>query len=310
MLRENELELRRLLEEPPSGEVRVFRLPGDTPLAALLDEAFYPPYAVDGLHAHNCIELGLCVAGKGKIRTRALERTFCAGSLLLMPRGVYHSQQNEGAPMTHWRYIEIDEDALLRAAPAQALTDVRTLLEAVRGDGLFLSGGDAHVAALVEMMLTRRREGGGMSVQEESLFVLLLLTMLSRYARQLPEEAGAPPPAMQPIEPALLYIREHYAGEIRVGDLARSCAMSESYFRKVFLQLMGMAPLEYVNRYRIHRAVNLLHLTRESVQNIAGRCGFSSIAAFNRNFKRYAGESPSRWRSVERMGRMGKSDKK
>ena len=145
-----------------------------------------------------------------------------------------------------------------------------------------------------------------MSAQEESLFVLLLLTMLARDARQFPEQAGAPPPSMQPIEPALLYIREHYAGEIRVGDLAKSCAMSESYFRKVFLQLMGMAPLEYVNRYRIHRAVNLLHLTCESVQNIAWRCGFSSIAAFNRNFKRYAGESPSRWRSTKRTG---KSDK-
>ena len=43
MSRENEQELRRLLEEPLSGEVRAFRLPGDTPLAALLDEAFYPP---------------------------------------------------------------------------------------------------------------------------------------------------------------------------------------------------------------------------------------------------------------------------
>lgn len=303
MSRENDLELRRLLEEPPSGEVRAFRLPGNTPLAALLDNAFYPPYAVDGMHAHNCIELGLCVAGKGKIRTRTLERAFCAGSLLLVPRGVFHSQQNEGAPMTHWRYLLIDEDVLLRTAPAQALTDVRGLLDAARGDGLFLPGGDAQAAALVEAMLERRKTPEGMSAQEEGLFVLLLLTMLARDARQLPEEAGAPPLSMQPIEPALLYIREHYAGEIRVGDLAKSCAMSESYFRKVFLQLMGMAPLEYVNRYRIHRAVNLLHLTRESVQNIAWRCGFSSIAAFNRNFKRYAGESPSRWRSTKRTGK-------
>ena len=306
MSRENDLELRRLLEEPPSGEVRAFRLPGNTPLAALLDNAFYPPYAVDGLHAHNCIELGLCVAGRGKIRTRTLEREFGAGALLLVPRGVYHSQQNEGAPMTHWRYLEIDEDVLLRTAPAQALTEVRSLLDAARRDGLFLPVGDAQAAALVETMLERRRTPAGMSAQEESLFVLLLLTMLARDARQSPEQAGAPPPAMQPIEPALLYIREHYAGEIRVGDLAKSCAMSESYFRKVFLQLMGMAPLEYVNRYRIHRAVNLLHLTCESVQNIAWRCGFSSIAAFNRNFKRYAGESPSRWRSTKRTG---KSDK-
>ena len=116
MSRENEQELRRLLEEPLSGEVRAFRLPGDTPLAALLDEAFYPPYAVDGLHCHNCMELGLCVAGSGRICTRRGERAFSAGTLFLAPRGVYHSQQNEGVLMTRWRYIEVNEDVLLSLA--------------------------------------------------------------------------------------------------------------------------------------------------------------------------------------------------
>lgn len=309
MSRENEQELRRLLEEPLSGEVRAFRLPGDTPLAALLDEAFYPPYAVDGLHCHNCMELGLCVAGSGRICTRRGERAFSAGTLFLAPRGVYHSQQNEGVPLTHWRYLEIDEDALLRAASAQTLSSLRRLLDAARGDGLFLPGGDAQTAALADMMLTLRARGEGLNAAEEELFLLLLLSLLSHRAGDMPEQEAAAPPAMQPIEPALLYVREHYAGEIRVGDMARSCAMSESYFRKVFAQLTGVAPLEYVNRYRIHRAVNLLHLTRESVQNIAGRCGFSSIAAFNRNFKRYAGSSPSQWRSGERARSMGKTDK-
>lgn len=297
MSRENDRELRRLLEEPPAGEVRRFRLPGDRPLGALIDEIFYPPYAVDGLHCHNCMELGLCVSGAGKICTRAGERRFSAGTLFLAPRGVYHSQQNEGVPLTHWRYLEIDEDALLRAASASTLAALRRLLDAVRADGLFIAEGDAMVAALVEMMLKVRERTGVEAEPEGELFTQLLLAILSRRAEEAPAEAASAPPEMQPVEPALLYVREHYAGEIRVGDLARSCAMSESYFRKVFTQLTGMAPLEYVNRYRIHRAVNLLHMTRESVQNIAGRCGFSSIASFNRNFRRYAGKSPSDWRN-------------
>ena len=72
--------------------------------------------------------------------------------------------------------------------------------------------------------------------------------------------------------------------------------MSESYFRKVFIRIMGQSPLDYVNAYRIHRAMNLLRTTNDSIQSIAVRAGFSSIAAFNRNFKRHAGKSPGEWR--------------
>ena len=76
--------------------------------------------------------------------------------------------------------------------------------------------------------------------------------------------------------------------------------MSESYFRKQFLKIMGQSPLEYVNAYRIHRSMNLLRTTGDSIQNIASRSGFSSIAAYNRNFRQYAGVSPSQWRSVRK----------
>ena len=81
-----------------------------------------------------------------------------------------------------------------------------------------------------------------------------------------------------------------------MSALARICSMSESYFRKQFARIMGMSPMEHVNRYRVHRAMNLLRTTTDSIQNIAMRAGYSSIAAFNRNFKQYAGLSPSDWR--------------
>ena len=100
----------------------------------------------------------------------------------------------------------------------------------------------------------------------------------------------------QPIEPALAYIYEHYKEDIRSSDLARSCAMSESYFRKQFLRIMGSSPIDHLHRYRIHRAMNLLRTTSDSIQNIAMRAGYASIAAFNRHFKQYAGQSPSAWR--------------
>ena len=106
----------------------------------------------------------------------------------------------------------------------------------------------------------------------------------------------APAEPRRAIEPALKYVSVNYAQEIRMEDLAAKCAMSESYFRKVFAATMGMTPLEYLNRYRINRSVHLLDSTDETVLTIAGMTGFASIATYNRNFRRYVGQSPAQWR--------------
>ena len=57
---------------------------------------------------------------------------------------------------------------------------------------------------------------------------------------------------------------------------------------------MGETPVEYLNRYRIYRAVHMLQVeTGETISHIAEKCGFTSIATFNRNFLRYVGQSPT-----------------
>lgn len=72
MISENERELRRLLEEPPSCECRNYPLSGERALVTLIDTPYYPPYAFDALHVHNCLEIGFCMAGSGKIRFRGV----------------------------------------------------------------------------------------------------------------------------------------------------------------------------------------------------------------------------------------------
>ena len=103
-------------------------------------------------------------------------------------------------------------------------------------------------------------------------------------------------PALRAVEPALRYVSENYALDIRARDMAAACALSESYFRKLFHDTMGMSPVEYLNRFRVNRSIYLLYTTNETVLTIAGQSGFASIASYNRNFLRYVGVSPAQWR--------------
>ncbi|MDO5376752.1 MAG: AraC family transcriptional regulator [Clostridia bacterium] len=301
MISESERELRRQLEEPLSCECRNYPLSGEHALVTLIDTPYYPPYAFDPLHVHNCLEIGFCMAGSGKIRFRGGILPFDVGAVVVMPRGAYHSQKNEGVPMTHWRYLVIDEECLMRRLPEAWRGRTQRLLERAGEGGMLIDGAEyRELSLIVQLMFDLWRNRAEESPPELELGMLLILSLLGGMTEPPQLFAAADPRRSKPVEPALLYISEHYRQEFAVAELAQSCSMSESYFRKVFSSCMGVSPLDYVNRYRVHRAINLLRTTDEPMQVIAWRCGFSSIAAFNRNFKRYAGMNPSAWRKEHR----------
>lgn len=300
MATEQERELRRQLEEPLNCECRNYPLDGSAPLITMLDTPYYPPYGMDQLHYHNCMEIGLCLTGSGEVTLAGSVYRFCAGSVIVVPRGVYHNQQNVTGALQHWRYLVISDEYLTHKAPERFRSEIVSLLDVIRDTGLFFeSCAGSGIDAIVSLMYDLRRRDAADAGIELELCVYLLIMEIARLSSRA-EISGAAESfdasQRQPIEPALAYVYEHYKEDIHVSALARSCSMSESYFRKVFLRIMGQTPLDYINAYRIHRAMNLLRTSSDSIQSIASRAGFSSIAAFNRNFKQFSGMSPSAWR--------------
>ena len=295
-----EQELRRQLEEPLNTRHRAFPPVDNSVLVTMIDLPFYPPYVTDSIHEHNYLEIGICLSGSGQVFLRDRTHPYSAGSVIVVPRGVLHNQHNTGEPLTHWRYIVINEDCLLRSAPARFHAPIAELLEDIRDRGLFLeSCTDTILDELVKMMFDLRMSDESSAALELELCAYLFLLNLARQRDRMSlplASEPADPHQRQPIEPALTYVYEHYMEDIPVSTLARSCSMSESYFRKQFLKIMGVTPLDHINRYRIHRAMNLLRTSGDSIQSIAARSGFSSIAAFNRNFRHYAGMSAGEWR--------------
>jgi AraC-like DNA-binding protein len=82
-----------------------------------------------------------------------------------------------------------------------------------------------------------------------------------------------------------------------LAALAREAAMSRYHFLRVFRQVIGMTPHQYVLRMRMHRAAVRLRLSNEPVSAIAFDAGFNDLSTFNRRFRRIMGASPSAFRS-------------
>lgn len=279
---------------------RDYPVAGRSLILAMTDMVWAAPNRLDAMHAHNCMEIGVCMEGHGLLRLGGGEmRPFEPGTVIIVPQGMLHTQHNMGQPVTRWRYIAVSEQMLLQETPSRSRPEIERLLQTAARYGIQLLNESSarETAWLVQRMFDIRCASSWDATAELEIIIMLILMRIARDEDSPVTYATVSAPESRVIDPALLLIAETFQQEIRIADLAHACAMSESHFRKVFAECMNVPPLEYINRYRIRRAMHLLKSTRDSVSRIAERCGFLSPATFNRNFMRYNGITPSQWRS-------------
>ncbi len=81
-----------------------------------------------------------------------------------------------------------------------------------------------------------------------------------------------------------------------VAKLAEQVCMSRSAFASRFKHLVGDAPLQYLTRVRMRKAVSLLKHSQDNLTKVAQKVGYESEAAFSKVFKRCMGQSPGEYR--------------
>lgn len=87
-----------------------------------------------------------------------------------------------------------------------------------------------------------------------------------------------------------------------VESLCAKAGISRTVLTERFVAMLGCAPGEYLARWRMQTAANLLAESALPVEAIAERCGYSSVSAFARSFKKLQGTSPGAYRAVTRTG--------
>jgi AraC-like DNA-binding protein len=97
---------------------------------------------------------------------------------------------------------------------------------------------------------------------------------------------------------ALIYVATHFESKIHQKAIAAQCGMTIFAFSKTFHKEYGMTFSEYVLRYRIERAKELLCNPMMSIANIAVTVGFSDASSFGRSFKRFVKQTPSMYRDA------------
>ena len=123
---------------------------------------------------------------------------------------------------------------------------------------------------------------------ESSYYVLHTKSLMFQLLSQLTLDSSASQLTRSIIAPALTFLSGHYRENLPVKAYADACNMSESYFRKKFIEYTGMSPIEYRNELRFSEA-RRLYAQGKSVQEIAVTLGFADASYFAKLYKRSTG---------------------
>lgn len=142
-----------------------------------------------------------------------------------------------------------------------------------------------------------RQPSGSSQVMFESLARIFLVKLEERYGNEQAENIAfsrAFTPAHY--KRVLDFIVDRFGDAITIEDIAREAGLSPSHFTRLFKKTVGDTPHQFLIRYRVERAAEMLADPARRAIDIAHSCGFSDQPHLTRMFKQLRGETPSEWR--------------
>ena len=100
------------------------------------------------------------------------------------------------------------------------------------------------------------------------------------------------------------FVRTRYAEKITLTDIANAVHMGRESFSRFFSKVMNKPFFSFLNEYRINAASKMLIESDLSVVEICYACGFESLPFFHRQFKRYKGKPPHKYRQAYKGSRV------
>lgn len=156
--------------------------------------------------------------------------------------------------------------------------------------------GEARLSVLVELIAqeSRARMAGS-----DLVLMRLVEVMLIEALRSAPR-SDAPPGLLRGLADrrltsALHRIHRDFSRPWTMSQLAQASALSRSAFYERFTRTVGVPPMEYLLRWRMAVAKDLLRRRSLRTAEVARRVGYGSPSTFSTAFKRHVGQAPGRY---------------
>ena len=106
---------------------------------------------------------------------------------------------------------------------------------------------------------------------------------------------------------AAAYLEKHYMEQIDLKTLSKMFFISQNQLIRVFQEQFGYTPYEYLKRYRLLKACELLEQTCRPIGEVAHLTGFPNTSNFIHQFKAQYKLTPLGYRK-SKAGKIGKKE--
>lgn len=260
-------------------------------------------HVITALHYHSCLELGICVSGKGTTYIDNRVYSYRQGDMQVVPPGIPHLSRSESDPRAQWHWISLEPLRLLNSSQICFYDDFEKMAKDSYC-GVFHPWEHPRLAELINWAGEIDLDNGVTTEIEATMLAGQLLVECARIGN-VDHTDGTLAGRQSKIMPAVLYIRSNYADKeaMREEAVAGTCDMSVSHFRAVFKRETGLTVRDFIIQTRLVAAAYMLQHTNDSVMSIALESGFGQISCFNRIFSRVFGEPPTSFRKRSRQDR-------
>lgn len=264
----------------------------DFPIELYYVDKSHPRYEMP-FHWHMEYELILVLQGTFHLSVNGEMWDLSTGDCALIADGSIHG----GTPTDCiYECVVFDLERFLPEASVCGQRLASLLGSGARLEGLFHAETTAAhlVSALFQSMETEQR---GYEFITTGLLWQFIGELLSRRLyRSETSESTRDTRKTQAIKRVLRRIRTDYSKAITLEDLASEAELDPKYFCRIFRQLTGRTPIDYLIYYRIECAAELLCSTQDSVTEIALSCGFGDVSYFSRVFRKLKNQTPGEYR--------------
>ncbi len=95
------------------------------------------------------------------------------------------------------------------------------------------------------------------------------------------------------LETIFQFVNEHYDKQISTEKLAKQIGLTQNSFCRFFKKMTKKTFVQFVNEFRIGKAVEFFNENTLPVSEVMYKCGFNDPSYFTRQFKKYQGKTPS-----------------
>lgn len=278
----------------PSYHEKKARGTFDFPIELYWIDADHPRYEMP-FHWHMESELILVLRGVFRLALNGEPVSIAEGESAFIPAEAVHG----GSPQDCvYECLVFDMDRFLQES-ALCRGSCEAVAAAEPGMTHHFSAGSGAGELIRAMFRAMREKQPGYELTTAGLLWQFMgLVLRERLYAPATEEAARRSRRVGQIKEALRRIRADYAKPLTLGELAAETGMVPRYFCRVFREVTGRTPIDYLNYYRVERAAELLCDSPESVTEIALSCGFDDPGYFTRTFRRYKGCTASGFRKA------------